>query len=353
MDSELAELYDDHSSVQYHYGRQLYHNHISVVSGQSILDLACGTGRLARELASRVGADGSVIAVDQNCERIRVAELELRCAPVKYRNLRFLTGDLTDAVKFGPFDWIFANFVLHWVPEQDLCETMASIHECLRPGGSLCANISLNTGQYASGISMIVHGKREEEVTGMNLRSLAYWKNECLEARLEVVHNLQDDSALDVFRTTREYFDFLRAYTEGALDVDDLTPSQLQKYMSEHDISSLDDELMLKGSILSIVAKKKQDGKRRLKRVKKSYNHLKIFHPQLTSEVLKGQHLTRQGKMQRFNTIYMPNDLAEKLMTKGEVQKDPDTEAVHNTATHKMADITQRLHRSLTLSVPE
>eukprot|EP00117_Sycon_ciliatum_P048034 scpid76778/ scgid34252/ Malonyl-CoA O-methyltransferase BioC; Biotin synthesis protein BioC len=299
MDSELAELYDDHSSLQYHYGRQLYHNHISVVSGQSILDLGCGTGRLARELASRVGEDGSVIAIDPNCERIRVAELELQCAPVKYRNLHFITGVVTDAAKYGPFDWIFANFVLHWVPEQDLCETMASIHECLKPGGSLCTNISLTTGQYASGISMIVYGKREEEVMGVNLRSLAYWKNQCLEAGLDVAHSLQDDRARNVFTSTREYFDFLRAYTEGALDVDDLTTSQLQTYMSEHDISSLDDQLVLKSSMLSIVAKRKQDGTRRSRRVKKSYNHLKIFHPELTSEVLKGQ----RRKMQRFNTI--------------------------------------------------
>eukprot|EP00117_Sycon_ciliatum_P038236 scpid76764/ scgid28455/ Hexaprenyldihydroxybenzoate methyltransferase, mitochondrial; 2-polyprenyl-6-hydroxyphenyl methylase; 3,4-dihydroxy-5-hexaprenylbenzoate methyltransferase; 3-demethylubiquinone-9 3-methyltransferase; Dihydroxyhexaprenylbenzoate methyltransferase len=299
MDSELAELYDDHSSLQYHYGRQLYHNHISVVSGQSILDLGCGTGRLARELASRVGADGSVIAIDPNFERVRVAEMELNYDPVKHRNLRYIPGLMGDAVKYGPFDWIFSNFVLHWVQEEDLCSTMASIHESLKPGGSLCANITLTTGPYASDLSLLTTGKSEEEVTGMKFRSLAYWKNHCLETGLKVVHGFQDDNMTIRFPSAREYFDFLRAYTEGAVDVEDLAPTQLQSYLKQHNIDSMDDELVLRSSILTIVAMKERNETRRSRRVKKSYNHLKIFHPQLTSEMLKGQ----RRKMQRFNTI--------------------------------------------------
>ena len=45
-----------------------------VQTGQKILDLACGTGILAREVASRIGGDGYVAGVDPNPGMLSVAK---------------------------------------------------------------------------------------------------------------------------------------------------------------------------------------------------------------------------------------------------------------------------------------
>jgi ubiquinone/menaquinone biosynthesis C-methylase UbiE len=50
----------------------------AVRAGQAVLDVACGTGVLARELAARVGPTGSVVGVDVNPGMLAVAR---RAAP--------------------------------------------------------------------------------------------------------------------------------------------------------------------------------------------------------------------------------------------------------------------------------
>jgi ubiquinone/menaquinone biosynthesis C-methylase UbiE len=45
----------------------------AIQSGQSVLDVACGTGVLAREIASRTGATGHVTGLDPNAGMLEVA----------------------------------------------------------------------------------------------------------------------------------------------------------------------------------------------------------------------------------------------------------------------------------------
>lgn len=73
----LAQLYDDHSELQYNHGVQLIKNHLRPREGQSILDLGCGTGRLSLEIARQVGKQGKVIGVDPDKERLEVAKKKL------------------------------------------------------------------------------------------------------------------------------------------------------------------------------------------------------------------------------------------------------------------------------------
>lgn len=44
-----------------------------IASGERVLDVACGTGVLAREVASRVGPEGTVVGVDPNAGLLSVA----------------------------------------------------------------------------------------------------------------------------------------------------------------------------------------------------------------------------------------------------------------------------------------
>jgi SAM-dependent methyltransferase len=95
--------------------------------GERVLDLGCGTGELAAEIAGR-GA--SVVAVDADEAMVAAAR---STAPTA----RVLHGDAQHLPVDGPFDAVFSNAVLHWVPDP-----MAARHEVrrvLRAGGRFVA----------------------------------------------------------------------------------------------------------------------------------------------------------------------------------------------------------------------
>ena len=70
-------------------------NAAAVHSGESVADIACGTGVLARELARRVGPAGSVVGIDNNPGMLAVAR---RQAPdIEWREARAEALPLPDA----------------------------------------------------------------------------------------------------------------------------------------------------------------------------------------------------------------------------------------------------------------
>ena len=98
----------------------------SVRRGARALDLACGTGDIARELQVR-GA--SVTGLD-------VTERMLHLARQKTRAITFVCADMT-SLPFGSgeFDIITTGYGLRNVP--DLAAALAEAHRVLRPGGTL------------------------------------------------------------------------------------------------------------------------------------------------------------------------------------------------------------------------
>ncbi|MVO99041.1 class I SAM-dependent methyltransferase [Paenibacillus lutrae] len=97
------------------------------VQGESVLDLGCGTGSLSVELAE-LGAD--VTGVD-------LSETMIEQARLKYPGLRFEVGDMRSYRSHRPFDAVFSNAALHWVPQAD--EAARTVAEALKPGGRLVA----------------------------------------------------------------------------------------------------------------------------------------------------------------------------------------------------------------------
>src|SRR5215831_20448497 len=68
----LAELYDRVSDFQFESGKRLVER-LGLEEGARVLDIGCGTGRLARWIAERVGPKGSVAGIDPLEERIDIA----------------------------------------------------------------------------------------------------------------------------------------------------------------------------------------------------------------------------------------------------------------------------------------
>jgi SAM-dependent methyltransferase len=65
----LAAIYDRLSESQFQSGKRLVER-LELRSGNRVLDIGCGTGRLAEWIAEIVGPDGNVVGIDPLPERV-------------------------------------------------------------------------------------------------------------------------------------------------------------------------------------------------------------------------------------------------------------------------------------------
>lgn len=127
---QLAETYDRVSGDrQFESGRRLVER-LGLAEGAHVLDVGCGTGRLAQWIAERVGPSGSVAGIDPLPERIELARS-------RGGAMRFEVGVAEDLSAFADasFDAVCMSSVLHWL--SDKAKALAEVHRVLRPGGRL------------------------------------------------------------------------------------------------------------------------------------------------------------------------------------------------------------------------
>lgn len=98
-------------------------------SGERVLDLGCGTGRLTAQLAA-TGA--RVVGLDRSAEMLAKA----RAADPQ---LEWIEGDARAFTFAEPFDAILSNAVLHWVRPPEA--VARCIHAALKPGGRFVAEL--------------------------------------------------------------------------------------------------------------------------------------------------------------------------------------------------------------------
>jgi len=126
-----AAAYHVLSGPQFAWGLRVLER-VSITGDERVLDAGCGSGRLTRELASKI-TTGFVVACDlsENMARKAIKTLGDIESP------RVVCANLTALPFHGAFDLIFSTAVFHWIRNHDLL--FRELREALRRGGRLDA----------------------------------------------------------------------------------------------------------------------------------------------------------------------------------------------------------------------
>lgn len=120
--------------------------------GEKIIDLGCGTGSLTLEIAER---GSEVLGIDGSPEMIARAR-------AKYPDLSFVVGDAAEFSVAEPYEAVFSNAALHWMPDPDA--VIARVYEALEPGGRFVAEMG-GAGNCAHLIAAMQTAWREFDLT--------------------------------------------------------------------------------------------------------------------------------------------------------------------------------------------
>jgi trans-aconitate 2-methyltransferase len=100
-----------------------------------VVDLGCGTGELTRELHETLDAD-ETLGIDSS------ETMLLKAGSFGGEMLRFEQGDIEAFVTDKPFDLVFSNAAVHWVPDHE--QLLARLTRFLSADGQLAIQMPDN-----------------------------------------------------------------------------------------------------------------------------------------------------------------------------------------------------------------
>jgi ubiquinone/menaquinone biosynthesis C-methylase UbiE len=246
----LAETYDRVSDSQFEGGRRLVAR-LALQRGHSVLDVGCGTGRLARWIAERVGPEGSVVGIDPLAERIAIARAHSA-------GITFDVGQAEDLGRFADetFDAVCLSAVFHWVSDKP--KALAEIRRVLRPGGRLGVTTlsrELLGAATASAVLAPVLGRspyvEKVDLSALAIASRGHTTTELItmviESRLELTE-LRVRVRSRVHATGEEVIDFIESSSFG--NFLRMVPEELRASLRADLAAAFDDRMGPRGIVL-------------------------------------------------------------------------------------------------------
>jgi ubiquinone/menaquinone biosynthesis C-methylase UbiE len=106
---------------------------MQLASGQRLLELGCGSGRLAIQIKTQ-WPDIAITAVDGNSDIMKVAQQKAEHAGAV---IDFVLGDFTSCPLEGTYDRVYSTLVLHHLNLEAKQEVFARVHGLLAEDGKL------------------------------------------------------------------------------------------------------------------------------------------------------------------------------------------------------------------------
>jgi trans-aconitate methyltransferase len=144
-----SSLYDDRHSFVWKKSADMI-DLLNPQPGERILDLGCGTGHLTAQIAGR-GAE--VLGLDSSAAMIGQARQN-------YPKLKFSLADARSLRFDQPFDAVFSNAALHWIPEASA--VIGSVAGALKPGGRFVLEMGAlgNIARIVTVLEQVLPGAR-------------------------------------------------------------------------------------------------------------------------------------------------------------------------------------------------
>lgn len=148
---------------------------VELKEGEKVLDVATGTGIVARKAAAVVGEKGAVTGLDINPGMLAVAkEADAPDAPT----IEWVEGDAQKLpFKDGTFDVVFCQQALQFIP--DRAKAIKEMHRVLKPGGRIAVSIWRAPGEnpYGEQFAKVVSAEVSPEA-GKETTSPFGWDNQ-------------------------------------------------------------------------------------------------------------------------------------------------------------------------------
>jgi ubiquinone/menaquinone biosynthesis C-methylase UbiE len=131
--------------------------------GERVLDLACGTGAVAREVLKRISPGGTLVGVDINADMLRVASevIEAREPLVRWQQGSAESLPLPDA----SFDVALCQQGLQFFPDKQ--GALRELRRVLKPGGRLALSVwrALEHNPVQHALSKAAAGRLSQAMT--------------------------------------------------------------------------------------------------------------------------------------------------------------------------------------------
>lgn len=142
---------------------------VPLFDDDSVLDVACGTGIVARKVRERIGPSARIVGTDLNEGMIDAAR---NLTDENSRSCEWYTADVTKLpFEDGTFSVAFCQQGLQFFPDQELA--LQEIKRVLRPGGRIALTVWSEANDLFKALAEALHRHVNDEVAERSLAPFA------------------------------------------------------------------------------------------------------------------------------------------------------------------------------------